>query len=129
MAFDSRPDLAGGASPKRFILYRLHDETGVSGTGVVATGVVWPDGHAAMRWKADDAAEASSTSVWSSLADLLRVHGHGGLSRIIYLDGDGAEERQQEPRPDTAPRRRGAGSEAVLHRHKPEAAGRWAWPH
>ena len=26
----------------------------MSGTGVVATGVVWPDGHAALRWKADD---------------------------------------------------------------------------
>ena len=88
MAFDPRREPAGGAPPKRFILYRRHDETGVSGTGVVATGVVWADGHAAMRWKADDSAAASSTSVWSSVADLLRVHGHGGLSEIIYLDAD-----------------------------------------
>jgi hypothetical protein len=79
----------GASSPKRFILYREEDATGVSGTGVVATGVVWPDGHAALRWKADDHESASSTSVWSSVADLLRVHGHGGLSKIFYLDGDG----------------------------------------
>jgi len=76
-------------SPKRFVLYREEDATGVSGTGVVATGIVWPDGHAALRWKADDLDAASSTSVWSSVADLLRVHGHGGLSKLFYLDGDG----------------------------------------
>lgn len=81
----------GALSPKRFLLYREQDATGVSGTGVVATGVVWPDGYVAMRWKADDHEAASSTSVWSSVADLLRVHGHGGLSKILYLDGDGGE--------------------------------------
>ena len=87
---DSRPDLAWGApSPKRFVLYRDEDATGVSGTGVVATGIVWPDGHAALRWKADDREAASSTSVWTSVADLMRVHGHGGLSKLFYLDGDG----------------------------------------
>ena len=112
MAFDPRCDATGaGMPPRRFILYRRHDATGVSGTGIVATGVVWPDGHAALRWKANDPTEASSTSVWSSVADLLRVHGHGGLSKIFYLDGDTAEE--QEPtcggirhgnRPRRAPR-------------------------
>ena len=78
----------GAVSPKRFLLYREQDATGVSGTGVVATGVVWPDGHAALRWKADDHEAASSTSVWSSVADLMRVHGHGGLSKLLYLDED-----------------------------------------
>src|SRR4051795_8788094 len=79
---------AGARTPKRFVLYRRQDATGVSGTGVVATGVVWPDGHAALRWKADDQEATSSTSVWTSVADLLRVHGHEGLSEIIYLDED-----------------------------------------
>ena len=72
-----------------FVLYRDEDATGVSGTGVVATGIVWPDGHAALRWKADDREAASSTSVWTSVADLMRVHGHVGLSKLFYLDGDG----------------------------------------
>ena len=55
MAFDPRYDATGaGMPPRRFILYRRHDATGVSGTGIVATGVVWPDGHAALRWKAND---------------------------------------------------------------------------
>ena len=65
----------------------------MSGTGVVATGIVWPDGHAALRWKADDREAASSTSVWTSVADLMRVHGHGGLSKLFYLDGDGDRAR------------------------------------
>jgi hypothetical protein len=97
--YDGRIDPLGRAalSPKRFLLYREQDATGVSGTGVVATGVVWPDGHAALRWKADDHEVASSTSVWSSVADLLRVHGHGGLSKIVYLDGDGDGEPPSAP--------------------------------
>jgi hypothetical protein len=91
MALDAGcdPRVYSARTPKRFILYRRQDATGVSGTGVVATGVVWPDGHAALRWKADDDEAASSTSVWSSVVDMMRVHGHGGLSEIIYLDDDG----------------------------------------
>jgi hypothetical protein len=107
---DSRPDLAWGTpSPKRFVLYRDEDATGVSGTGVVATGIVWPDGHAALRWKADDREAASSTSVWTSVADLMRVHGHGGLSKLFYLDGDG------DP-PDAVERARGLVVESCAGR-------------
>jgi hypothetical protein len=106
-------------SPKRFILYRQHDETGVSGTGVVATGVVWPDGHAALRWKADDREAVSSTSVWSSIGDMLRVHGHGGLSKIFYLDADGEE-------PDAAAPSRAADAHAVAA--SAETGAPWAWP-
>src|SRR4051794_17896008 len=102
---------AGARTPKRFVLYRREDATGVSGTGVVATGVVWSDGHAALRWKADDHEAASSTSVWTSIADLLRVHGHGGLSEIIYLDDDVPLDAGGSP-----------------HAHGRAAAEPWAWP-
>src|SRR4051794_2358175 len=102
MALDAGCDPAvySAPSPKRFVLYRKQDATGVSGTGVVATGVVWPDGHAALRWKADDREAASSTSVWSSVVDMLRVHGHNGLSEIVYLDDD---EQPQAPAPGRRP--------------------------
>ena len=63
MAFDPRHAATGaGMPPRRFILYRRHDATGVSGTGIVATGVVWPDGHAALRWKANVPAYTRSSS-------------------------------------------------------------------
>ena len=114
---DPRCDPRRGApSPKRFILYRHEDETGVSGTGVVATGVVWPDGHAALRWKAEDREAVSSTSVWSSVGDMLRVHGHGGLSKIFYLDADGEEPESAGPPDDHAAAAR------------TETGVPWAWP-
>ena len=113
MALDSAsdPTVCSARLPKRFALYRREDATGVSGTGVVATGVVWPDGHAALRWKADDHDAASSTSAWTSVADLLRVHGHDGLSEIIYLDDDDAP-----PRSRVSAHARGRVTEP------------WAWP-
>jgi len=66
-------------------------------------------GHAALRWKADDREAASSTSVWTSVADLMRVHGHGGLSKLFYLDGDG------DP-PDAVERARGPVVESCAGR-------------
>jgi hypothetical protein len=62
----------------------------VSGTGTVASGVVWPDGHVALRWMADHGEAVSSTSIWSSVADMVKVHGHGGASEVIYLDAEAA---------------------------------------
>ena len=93
MAFDTeRFPTEETAPPQRFVLYRHHDGTGVSGTGGVATGIVWPDGSAAMRWRADDRDAPRSTSVWFSVTDLLRVHGHDGDSEIVYLDPADGEE-------------------------------------
>ena len=76
--------------PRRLILYRHCDGTGVSGTGVVASGVEWPDGHVALRWMADNPDAVSSTSFWTSVAQLLQVHGHRGDSEVVYLDADPA---------------------------------------
>ena len=69
----------------------------MSGTGAVATGVEWPDGHVALRWMADDPEAVSSTSFWSSVAELLQVHGHRGDSEIVYLDPDAAAGREVRP--------------------------------
>lgn len=38
---------------RRFVLVRHRDVTGVSGTGVVAYGVEFPDGAAAVRWTSE----------------------------------------------------------------------------
>ena len=37
--------------PRRFYLYRIEDKTGISGTGVVADGVVWQTGAATLNWR------------------------------------------------------------------------------
>lgn len=68
---------------RRFNLVRRVDESGVSGTGLVAEGVEFSDGTVAMRWKSR---EHQSTSIWSSLDDLIAIHGHGGLTTIGWID-------------------------------------------
>src|SRR5262249_29579796 len=41
------------AVPKIFRLNRMTDTSGISGTGIVAYGVLWPDGTAVLRWTGD----------------------------------------------------------------------------
>jgi hypothetical protein len=67
---------------RMFELVRHHDVSGVSGTGIVAEGVVWTDGAVALRWYG----EHPSTEVWSSLDDMLAVHGHEGETIVHFLD-------------------------------------------
>lgn len=70
------------AACRRFQLVRAEDETGVSGTGIVAYGVCFPDGTAVLRWDT----KVSSTVFYSSLADLEAIHGHGGKTVVAWLD-------------------------------------------
>lgn len=69
-------------NPRLFRLERLVDHSGVSGTGVVAHGVVWPDGTLTLRWVGDH----PSTVNWANLADAKHVHGHGGDTRFVFDD-------------------------------------------
>jgi hypothetical protein len=83
------------AQPRRFALQRDVDVTGVSGTGVVALGVRWPDGTASVRWLGD----RPSTVHWDRFEDAVAVHGHGGATRIVWTDeelADGAEPRLRD---------------------------------
>lgn len=63
-----------------FELHRDEDETGVSGTGVVAEGMKFQDGTCVLRWLT----EHRSTTVFGSIEDLEKIHGHGGKTRIVY---------------------------------------------
>ncbi|MFJ7417950.1 hypothetical protein ACIQXD_04975 [Streptomyces uncialis] len=71
---------------RRFHLQRTTDITGVSGTGHVADGVLWPDGTVSIRWAGD----RPSIVFWGSLADAEAVHGHGGATRIVWDDPEPA---------------------------------------
>jgi hypothetical protein len=68
---------------RRFELVRHTDVSRISGTGVVAHGVVWPDNSVSIRW----CGARPSTVFWSSLADAEAVHGHGGATEFRWLDG------------------------------------------
>ena len=73
--------------PRRFYLQRDNDVTGASGTGRVADGVLWPDGTVTVRWRG----ERPSTVQWDLLADAKAIHGHGGASRIVWIDEEPAD--------------------------------------
>jgi len=76
-AFDS------SAYPTRlWHLHRDEDLSGMSGTGVVAEGVQWPDGQVAYRWTTDP----STTQLASSVEDVEHIHGHGGKTRVVWHD-------------------------------------------
>lgn len=68
---------------KRFILNRIEDETGISGTGTVAEGVQFSDGKVAMRWIVG---EHRSTVVWDYIEAVEKIHGHGGRTFIEWVD-------------------------------------------
>lgn len=65
-----------------FDLIRTEDATGISGTGAVAEGVVFSDGTCSLRWKTSTA----STGFYSSIEDLIVIHGHGGKTQVVYHD-------------------------------------------
>lgn len=65
-----------------FQLARDRDVSGVSGTGVVADGVQFPDGVCVIRWRG----ERQSTVVWPSIEDVEVIHGHNGATRIEWLN-------------------------------------------
>lgn len=72
---------------RRFALVRRVDPSGVSGTGVVAYGVQFADGHVVLRWHSRHPA----TSLWGSLSDLLLVHGHDGATTVRWIDAETTE--------------------------------------
>jgi hypothetical protein len=67
---------------RKFNLVREEDATGVSGTGIVAQGVIFDDETVAMRWLTATA----STAIYDSLVDVITIHGHGGRTRVDILD-------------------------------------------
>jgi hypothetical protein len=68
------------SDPQLFTLERDVDVSHVSGTGTVADGVLWPTGMVAICWRG----ECSSVSVWQSLDDAMKIHGHNGNTRAVF---------------------------------------------
>lgn len=68
--------------PTLFELIRDTDVSGVSGTGKVAEGVIFSDGHAAIHWLGT----WPTTTPHPSVASIKAVHGHGGATRIVLND-------------------------------------------
>ena len=69
---------------RRFVLERTTDVSGVSGTGIVVEGIEFTDKTVAIRWTT----EYRSTTIWSSIYEMMKVHGHDGATTLIWIDKD-----------------------------------------
>lgn len=67
---------------QRFVLERIEDVSGTSGTGIVAEGVEFSDGAVALRWRS----HIKSMVFYESMRACEAIHGHAGRTRVVYLD-------------------------------------------
>lgn len=67
---------------RTFYLRRLEDETGTSGTGVVAEGVELTNGQVVLHWLTI----YSSIAVYPTMKELINIHGHEGKTIVEYYD-------------------------------------------
>jgi hypothetical protein len=67
----------------RFCLRRDVDVSGLSGTGIVASGCVFLDTkECVLHWFG----KYSSTNIYHCLGDLIHLHGHQGCTKIVWED-------------------------------------------
>ncbi len=67
---------------KLFVLKRTEDESGVSGTGIVAEGVQFTNGKCALSWLS----EHTSVALYYDIAMLEAIHGYDGKTVIVDYD-------------------------------------------
>jgi len=64
-----------------FVLNRTKDETGISGTGIVAEGVEFSNKKCVIAWLT----EHTSTAIYDCIEDVEAIHGHDGKTQIMWL--------------------------------------------
>ena len=79
---------------KTFYLKRHEDPSGVSGTGIIAVGVVYPNGQAHMQW----VSYRTSFEMHDSINNLIEIHGHEGSTELIYGDPPSADDKPKKSR-------------------------------
>lgn len=67
---------------KKFYLKRIEDESGVSGTGIVAQGIIFDNGKCAMSWNTT----TSSIAIYNSIQDVKTIHGHCGKTKVLVQE-------------------------------------------
>lgn len=64
-----------------FQLNRKVDESEISGTGIIAQGVVFDDGTVVMRWLT----KRASTTFYQNIDDVRGIHGHDGSTVLEWV--------------------------------------------
>ena len=65
---------------RRFKLVRSIDVSGVSGTGIVAEGVIWHDGQVTLSWYG----QYHSIEAHPSIQQIRKLHGHKGSTKVVW---------------------------------------------
>lgn len=94
-----REDMNTPANTRSGVLHRIEDESGVSGTGVVADFVRFPDGSVVQEWRNEnnpnletpDGAVSSGLDYRPSMSMAVQIHGHGGRTEYVYDNGEVAQ--------------------------------------
>jgi hypothetical protein len=68
---------------RKFHLNRVKDESGVSGTGIVAVGVVLPSGRAIMEWTSTRTG-IPGFELHDTVENVEAIHGHAGATKLVY---------------------------------------------
>lgn len=68
--------------PRIFKLVRTEDESGVSGTGEVAYGVMFDDRSTVVHWNT----AISSITTYRDVDDVVTIHGHDGKTQLEWID-------------------------------------------
>jgi hypothetical protein len=74
---------------RRFVMHRVHDVSGVSGTGLVLEGVLFSTGVVVVHWLTPP--PRGSISVFDSLDQFLAIHVRphpDNESMIVFEDGE-----------------------------------------
>ena len=67
---------------KTFKLIRDEDESGVSGTGPVAEGVIFTTGHCVLNWLT----QYRSIAMYDNIETVRAIHGHHGKTRVVIME-------------------------------------------
>ena len=90
---------------RRFHFNRVEDASGISGTGRVAEGVLFDNGLVALTWNSVH----KCVNIYTSLAEMMAVHGHEGKTVLVWVDGDpNTIELDRTPESTPTPRKRKA---------------------
>jgi hypothetical protein len=65
---------------RTFKLVREDDETGISGTGIVAEGIEFSNGMCAMSWLT----AMHSVAIYPNAKQLEAIHGHNGRTKLAF---------------------------------------------
>lgn len=71
-----------GQLPRRFLLIRHEDASGVSGVGVVADGIEFTDGQCILSWRG----RYHTSEILPNLKAVTDIHGHGGKTEVKWVD-------------------------------------------